>query len=408
MGTELSRLEADELGRSAVSALLARSGVDPERVDEVIFGCVGQPARTPNLARVIALRAGVPERVPAVTVQRNCASGFESLTQAAEKNAAGSGQVFIVGGVESMSRAPFLFREEAREKWTRLGRAAAPADKLRALAAFRPRDFLPVPALKMALRDPVCEMSMGTTAETLAREFHIGRKEQDAFARSSHRKAGLASAALLEEIAPVFPGNGRVLDADNGIRSEDKLEKLEQLPPVFERRGGTVTAGNSSQVTDGAVALLVASEAMAEKLGIEPLGRLADWHYSGCDPARMGLGPAHAIADLFRHTRGKLEDFDLFEINEAFAAQVLAVLRALESPDYCRRHLGWESGLGRIPEDRLNVSGGAIAIGHPVGATGARLVLTALKELRRRKQTRALAAACVGGGQGVAVHLEKP
>jgi len=405
-GTQLASFDAEELGRLAVNALLSKTGIDPGCIDETIFGCVGQPAHAPNIARVIAMRSGIPKEKPAATVQRNCASGFEALTQAAEKCAAVSGEIFVVGGTESMSRAPFLIRDQARKKWLNLSRAKRPLEKLTSLARFRPADFAPVPALKLALKDPLCDQSMGETAETLAREFGIDRDEQDAFARQSHARAVQHRDKLGEEIAPLFLDRQTVLQEDNGIRSADQIAKLTSLPPVFDRQDGSITAGNASQVTDGAVALLVASEKAADQLGIEPLGRLIDWQYAGCDPARMGLGPAYAIAQLLDRSAYSLDDFDLYEMNEAFAAQVLAVLKVLQSEPFCRDQFG-TAPVGTIPQSHLNVNGGAIAIGHPVGATGARLALTALMELRRKEQCRALVSACIGGGQGVALHLEK-
>ncbi len=369
MGTELAGLAADELGRIAVDALLTRTGFDPALVDEVIFGCVCQPVDAPNVARVIALRAGLPETTPAMTVHRNCASGFEAVTTAAERLESGHGSVFIVGGTESMSRVPLLYSEDAAKKFAALSRAKGMPGKMAALSAFRPGDFTPRVALKMGLTDPVSGLNMGETAEVLARECGISRERQDEFALRSHRLAVAARGRLAEEICPVYPAGAKhpVL-MDHGPRAEQSLEALARLKPVFDRRHGSVTAGNSSQITDGAVAMLVMGEARAAELGLKPLGRLAAWAYTGCDPARMGLGPVSAIRKLEDAGGRGPVDVDLIEINEAFAAQVLAVVQKL----------------GDVPEERLNVNGGAIALGHPVGATGARLTLTALKELARR------------------------
>jgi acetyl-CoA C-acetyltransferase/acetyl-CoA acyltransferase len=392
-GSDLAALPADELGRIAVNALLTRTGFDPALVDEVIFGCVCQPVDAPNVARVIALRAGLPESVPAATVHRNCASGFESLTTAAERVAGGHGSVFIVGGTESMSQAPLLYPESAGRKFAALARARTPAAKMAALGKFRPADFKPRVALKLGLTDPVSTLNMGETAEVLAREFKISREHQDAFALRSHQRAIAARPLLSEEICPVYRTTGKTVHPilqDHGPRADESLSMLAGLKPVFDRRHGSVTAGNSSQITDGAVAMLVMAESRAAELGLKPLGRLIAWAYTGCDPARMGLGPVSAIRELGQATGKTPRDVDLIEINEAFAAQVLAVLQSL----------------GDVPEDRLNVNGGAIALGHPVGATGARLTLTALKELARRGGQYAIASACVGGGQGSAVLLE--
>lgn len=386
MGTDLATLPADELGRVAVQALLTRTGIDPAIVDEVIFGCVGQPPEAMNVARVLALRAGVPQSVPAVTVHRNCASGFESITTAAERMVAGRGSVFIVGGTESMSQIPLLFSESAARKFAKLSRAKSPMQKLSVASQMRPRDFAPRAGLRLGLTDPVSGLNMGETAEVLARERGISRKQQDEFALRSHQRAVAARGRMAEEICPVYVA-GKAVTQDNGAREEQTMGQLAKLKPAFEGAWGSVTPGNSSQITDGAVALLVTTAARATEMGLKPLGRLNAYAYTGCDPARMGLGPVSAIRRINR----PVAEADLVEINEAFAAQVLAVL----------------GELGGVPEEKLNVNGGAIALGHPVGATGARLVLTALKELQRRNAREALVSLCVGGGQGGALWLSR-
>lgn len=407
-GSSLASLDAVELGRAAVSSLLARSGIDPDAVDETIFGCVAQPAHAQNIARVIALRAGLPESRPAMTVHRNCASGLESLTTAHAKMSAGQGEVFVVGGTESMSNTPLYFPPGAAEKFASFGRARGLMKKAGAAASFRPADFAPVIGLRLGLTDPVVEMNMGETAELLAREFGISREEQDEFALGSHRKAVAAAAALQAEVSPVYVMGREVVPvlADNGMRPDSSLEKLGRLKPLFAREHGTVTAGNSSQVTDGAVALLVACEEAVNRHGWQPLGMLTDYAYTGCDPRRMGLGPVRAIDQLMHRSGQTLDDLDVIEINEAFAAQVLAVRQCLKNPASARR-AGLEQPLGDLREDRLNPRGGSIALGHPVGATGARLVLTALDQLRKSGGRRALVSLCIGGGQGGAALLER-
>ena len=407
-GTDLASLGADELGRIAVNALLTRTELDPALVDEVIFGCVAQPVDAANVARVIALRARVPESVPAITVQRNCASGCEAVTQAQEKLTSGRGSIFIVGGAESMSSIPLLFKQTAAEKFQRLSRSKSLAQRLRALAAFRLADFEPRIGLQLGLTDPVCGLNMGETAELLAREFGLTRAEQDAFALQSHQRAVAARDKLAEEICPAFlPSKTAAITNDNGPRNNQSLEALAKLKPVFDRKTGTVTAGNASQITDGAVALLVMSEQRAAKLGFTPLGVLTGYAYAGCDPSRMGLGPLFAMARAEAQTGLTLADADVIELNEAFAAQTLAVLKCAESGSFAGKYLRRERPLGEIALEKLNVNGGAIALGHPVGATGARLILTSLKELHRRKANRALVTLCVGGGQGAAVWLER-
>lgn len=409
MGTALAGADAIELGRAAAAAVLARTGIDAAQIDEVIFGCVGQPVEAANASRVIALRAGVPESVPAITVHRNCASGFEALTQAAEKIAAGRGEIFLVGGTENMTRYPLLYNERATRKFGELAKAKTTLRRIAGLLKFRPSDFAPKVALQLGLSDPVCGCNMGQTAETLARDWRISREAQDEFALRSHRRAAAARARLAEETWPVYPRGGSkpaAVTEDNGVRENQTMEALAKLRPVFEKRGGTVTAGNASQITDGAVALLVMSEAGLRRTGLRPLGRLIDYAYAGCEPRRMGLGPVHAIARAEERCGLGLKDAEIIEINEAFAAQVLACRAAAESAEFGRKHLGRVNALGTIPSETLNVNGGGIALGHPVGASGGRLVLTALKELRRRNARRALVSLCVGGGQGGALWLE--
>ncbi len=398
LGTSLATVGAADLARAALLGTIVRTGLDPGRIDEVILGCVAQPADAPNLARVAALRAGVPQHVPALTVQRNCASGIEAITQAWLRIQSGEGSLYLVGGVESMSSIPLLFPRSAGGKFAALASGKGVLPKARAAASLRPKDFMPTVALKLGLSDPVSGLNMGQTAEILAREFEIGREEQDAFALRSHQRAAAAVGKLAEEIVPVYDtSRGVAVVRDNGVRPQQTLEALAKLRPVFEVETGTVTAGNSSQITDGAVALLVGTESAARELNVEPLGVLAGFAYAGCDPERMGLGPVFAIARLLERMRVRLEEAELVEINEAFAAQVLAVLQKLKM-----------AGMGEIPDARLNVNGGAIALGHPVAASGARLVLTALKELRRRDGHEALVSLCVGGGQGAALWLRRP
>jgi acetyl-CoA acetyltransferase family protein len=409
MGTALAGTDAIELGRTVSAAVLARTGLDPALIDEVIFGCVGQPADAANASRVIALRAGVPETVPAITVHRNCASGFEALTQAAEKIAAGRGDIFLVGGTESMTRYPLLYNERATRKYGDLAKAKSPLQKIAGLLRFRPSDFAPRVTLQLGLTDPVCGCNMGQTAETLARDWRISRDTQDEFALRSHQRAVAAREKLAEEMWPVYPRSGTkaaAVTTDNGVRENQTMDALAKLRPVFEKRGGTVTAGNASQITDGAVALLVMSEAGLRRTGLSPIGRLVDYAYAGCEPQRMGLGPVYAIARAEQRSGLKLKDAEIVEINEAFAAQVLACRAAAASAEFGRKHLNRDTALGEIPAEKLNVNGGGIALGHPVGASGARLVLTALKELRRRGGRRALVSLCVGGGQGGALWLE--
>ena len=408
-GTALKRVPAYELGRIAVGEAIARADLDPARLDEVILGNCAMPAEAANSARVAALRAGVPEPVPAFTVHRNCASGMEAVASAACRIAAGEAKLVLAGGMESMSRIPLQFPLEYSDWLEGVMRARSPLAKLGAFARFRPRLLAPRIALAEGLTDLVCGLNMGQTAEVLAREFRISRERQDAYALQSHQRAVAARERLREEIVPVFPPPAcEPLRDDVGPREGQTPEALAKLKPYFDRRSGTVTVGNSCQVTDGAVALLVGDDDAAATWTSAPLGRLSAFAFAGLSPARMGLGPVFAIAKALARANLTLADMELIEINEAFAAQVLACIAAAASPAFARAELGRDRALGEIPEERLNVNGGAIALGHPVGSSGARLLLTLLLELRRRNLKRGLAALCVGGGQGAAFVLERP
>lgn len=402
-------IPAQKLGALCVTELLQRTGLDCGLIDEVIMGCVGQPAEAANVARTISLLAGIPRDKRAYTVNRNCASGFEAVTSAAEKIRCDVDEIVIAGGTESMSHMPMLFKKETATLFLKLSKAKNLWEKLKFLARMRPHHFVPVSSLKLGLTDPICGLSMGQTAEALAKDFGISREEQNRFALESHRRAATAREKLREETIDVFisPDRHTCIREDNGIREQQTLEALEKLKPLFDKLTGTVTAGNASQITDGACALLLMSEEKAKSLGYEILGTLRDYVSVGLEPARMGLGPAFAIETLLRKNAMTLKDIQLFEINEAFAAQVLACLRALACPQFAQKHFPSGLPVGEIPRDTLNVNGGAIALGHPVGTSGARLILTCLKEMKRRSLHRGLVSACIGGGQGAALILER-
>jgi acetyl-CoA acetyltransferase family protein len=321
---------------------------------------------------------------------------------------AGRGEVFIVGGAESMSNAPLLFPKTAAEKFAALQKAKSFGERMQAFVNFRPADFRPQIGVMLGLTDPVCGMIMGDTAEVLAKEFHVPREEQDKFALASHQKVVAARERLREEIMTVYlNGKTSFVSDDNGVRENQTLEALARLRPIFDRKYGTVTAGNASQITDGAVALLVMSEAKAKALGYKVLGYLQHYSYAGLDPKRMGLGPAYAIPLALRKAGRKLSDLQLIEINEAFAVQVMACEQLLASKKFAKEYLNQDAPVGELDRAKLNVNGGAVALGHPVGATGARLVLTLLKEMQRRNLQTGLASLCVGGGQGAALILER-
>lgn len=409
-GGRLQGAEADDLGSIVVRELLARTGINPNRIDEVVFGNVAQPPHAANIARVIGLKAGLPENLVAYTVHHNCASGIQSISTAAGHIQTGRADLVIAGGTESMSHIPLIYGPQMTALFVDLFKARTIRQRLKALASFRPSHLKPVIALQLGLTDPVCGLNMGQTAEILAREFGITREDQDAFALQSHLKAAAAaeSGRLAEEIVPVAspPDYSHMQLVDDGPRPEQSSEALAKLKPYFDRQAGTVTPGNTCSITDGAAALLLASERAVNEMGIEPLGYITDWAYAALDGSRMGLGPAYATAKLLDRTGLRLDEFDIVELNEAFAVQVIANERAFESEAFAREHLDRDRPLGKLERDRLNVNGGAIALGHPVGATGARLVLTTLLELKRRNQHRGLATLCVGGGQGAAVALE--
>jgi acetyl-CoA C-acetyltransferase/acetyl-CoA acyltransferase len=358
---------------------------------------------------VIALRAGIPQDRPAHTVQRNCASGMEAITTGANLIRLGEASTLVAGGTESMSRIPLLYNEEATTLFQRLGRARTWGQRLATLLKFRPRHFRPVIAAQLGLTDPVSGLIMGETAEVLAEEFGIPRALQDQLALESHRRAVAArETGLFDDEMVAVPAAiaGQEVKEDVGPRPHQSLEALAKLKPLF-KPGGTVTAGNSCQLTDGAAAVLLMPGEAARAEGRQPLGYLRGFAYAGCDPRRMGLGPVFATQKLLERTGVDLRDIDLVEINEAFAAQVLANERAFGSDRFARTELGRDLALGDLDPQRINVNGGAIALGHPVGATGTRLVITLLKELRRRGLQRGLATLCVGGGQGAALLLER-
>jgi acetyl-CoA acetyltransferase family protein len=407
---ELQETPAPELGRLAVQELMYRTDVLPEQIDELICGNVASPVDAANVARVIALRAGIPRDRIAHTVNRNCASGMEAVTQAAMKIDAGVAKSIVAVGVDSMSNVPLLFRKRFADKLLKLSKAKTSRQKLAGILKFRPADFAPLIGIRLGLTDPVTGLMMGDTAEKLAREYGIRRDEQDAFALNSHRKAVAAWQAgrLSDETMTVYPLPGHeAISADIGPRDGQSMEALAKMKPYFDRQWGSVTVGNSCGVTDGAVAVLLMDEDYAKSLGLQAIGRIRASAYAGCDPSRMGLGPVYSSAKALHAAGMSMADVDLVELNEAFAAQVLACQRAFDSPPEDCSGCDATVRLKAIEDEKLNVNGGAIAIGHPVGATGTRLVLTLLGELERRDKEVGLATLCIGGGQGGAVLVER-
>ena len=398
-GSDFKDVSAADLGRAAAVEAMARSGITPDAIDQAIFGNIATPVDAANIARIIALRAGVPKERPAHSVSRNCASGIESVVEAARLIRTGEASVVLAGGAESMSQIPFLYREPVKRALTEAGMAKSAGARMKAFSKLPWGQLLnPVIGLKEGLTDPVCGLNMGETAELLAKEGKITREAQDRFALASHLKAAASRAKLAEEIVPVPlpPAFDRVASADNGVRESQTMEALAKLKPFFDRKFGSVTPGNSSQITDGAAAVVVASESFVKASGLKPIGKVVSWGFAGLEPERMGLGPSRSTPVALKAGGLSWKQFGLVEMNEAFAAQVLANVQAFEK----------DPSLGALPEAILNVNGGAIALGHPVGSSGTRLILTLLYEMRRRKVNLGLATLCIGGGQGASIVLE--
>ncbi|MCB1786969.1 MAG: acetyl-CoA C-acetyltransferase [Gammaproteobacteria bacterium] len=399
---------ASDLALSAGRALLMRHGVAAEALDQVVLGCVSSGPDEANIARVVALRLGCGERVPAWTVQRNCASGMQALESAALEIASGRSELILAGGTEAMSHHPVMLNDLMVRWLGAWSQARTLGARGRALMQLRLQHFKPVIALLRGLTDPVVGLSMGQTAEELAERFAISRAAMDAYAVRSHQRLAQAYAdGHMDEIEPLYDSRGRVFETDDGLRPDSSVEALAKLRPVFDRPIGRVTAGNSAQVTDGAATLLLASDEAVARHGLPVLGRIVDGEWAGLDPAQMGLGPVHAMAPLMQRHGLDSDAIGVWEINEAFAAQVLACLTAWQSDDYCRDVLGLAHGFQPIDEARLNVDGGGISLGHPVGASGARITLHALKVMQRQNRRTGIASLCIGGGQGGALLLER-
>ena len=406
--TGLGPFTGSDLAVNAGRQLLMRQPFEANAFDEVIVGAALPSADEANIARVVSLRLGCGDKVPAWTVMRNCASGLQALDSAAVNIMAGRSSLVLAGGTDAMSHAPLLYGP-AMVNWLAAWYAAKSVGQKAALATrFRVSYLAPVIAILRGLTDPIVKLSMGSTAEIVAERFGITRAMMDEYAVESHRRTAFAQDnGHLKEVEPMFGPDGTVYAADDGVRRDSSVEKLAKLKPVFDRTYGNVTAGNSSQVTDGAAMLILASEDVVNEYGLKPLGRIVDTNWGALDPAEMGLGPVHAITPLLMRHGLTFDDLDAVEVNEAFAAQVLGCVAAWESDAYCKEHFGLERAFGKLDRAKLNVDGGAIAIGHPIGASGARVVLHALKVLERTGGKRAVASLCIGGGQGGAMLVER-
>lgn len=398
---------ASDLAVNAGKELLQRQPFSPNEINEVVIGCMMPSPDEANIGRVIALRLGCGKSVPAWTVQRNCASGMQALDSAARDIASGRHELVLAGGTEAMSRAPLLYNEQMTTWLAQLSAAKDWKEKLKEWTQFRPTFLKPVIALLRGLTDPIVNLSMGQTAENIAYRFNITREQMDQFALESHQLT-LAGQEHhhFAEVLPAFDTGGDFFLADDGVRSDSTLEKLAKLKPFFDKKFGSVTAGNSSQVSDGTALLLLASKEAVQKYQLPVLARIVDVQWAGVEPAEMGLGPVYATSQLLQRQQLAFNDVDYWEINEAFAAQVIGCLKAWESDEYCRQNLGLNGALGTIDRSRLNVDGGAIAIGHPVGASGARIVLHLVETLKRQQAKKGIATICIGGGQGGAMLIE--
>jgi acetyl-CoA C-acetyltransferase len=408
-GADLKEIAAPYLGHYLIRHLVDKHGIPSDQVDEVIVGNTGTPAKYPNVGRVIALEAGLHKKTSGYSVHRNCASGMEALSQAFDKISSGRSHIIFAGGVENMTQMPLMFNKEMTEFFLNMMKAKTPIAKLNIVSKFRPHFLAPIIAIEQGLTDPFCGKNMGQTAETLARELNISRKDQDEFANRSHHLASAATKAgkFREEILPITAGPklDKMIADDIGFRDNSTVEGLGKLKPYFEKETGTVTVGNSCPITDGGSMWLLCSEEAVKKYNLDPIAKMVDYHFHGLEPERMGLGPVLAMHGVLKRAGMKLDQMDLIEINEAFAAQVLGCVKVMKDKELSKKW-GIDETIGDVPMDKLNVNGGGIALGHPVGSTGSRLVVTLAHELKRQKKKYGIASLCIGGGQGGAVIIE--
>ena len=427
-GTALKDVHAADLGKFAVTELINKTNLDTSLVEEVLMGNAGTPSDAVNIARVVALNSGLPQSISAATVHRNCASALESISSGYDKIMSGTMDCMITGGTENMSQSPLLWNNEHLRILESLSRARTPVAKIGGLlkllsanikqvkdiattSPMKMTKFKPRIAIMEGLTDPFKGINMGQTAEVLAKEFGISRKAQDEFATRSHERAVKAqeSGVLAEEITPVYKGKNhdQIISEDVGPRKGQSVEKLAKLKPFFDRKHGTVTAGNACPITDGAAAILIMEKQKALALGYKPIAKIKGYGFAGLEPERMGLGPVYSTPLALKRAGLSMKDIGLVELNEAFSAQVMACQEAFASKAFAEKKLGLSEAVGEISDDILNVNGGAVAIGHPVGTTGTRLVLTLMKEMQRRDVEFGLATLCIGGGQGGAMILER-
>ncbi len=399
---------AADLAVGCAKPLLARQNFEADAIDEVIMGCVMPSADEANIARILGLRLKCGIDVPAYTVQRNCASGMQALDNAAQSIAIRRSELVLAGGAESMSRAPVMLNGHMVNWLGDWMRAKTIGQKLKAIGTLRPMFFAPIIGLLRGLSDPVNGLSMGQTAEIIADRFNISRDMMDSYSVQSHQRLAAAhDNNYLTEIETIYDTKGNFYDHDDGVRRDSDMQGLAKLNPVFDRPFGSVTAGNSAQITDGASVMLLASEKALKDYNLTPIAQILDCEWAGLEPSQMGLGPVHAVSPILQRNNYALKDIDYFEINEAFAGQVLSCLEAWQNEEYCKNELKLDTPLGELSMDKLNIDGGGVSIGHPVGASGARIVLHLMNILQRTQTKRGIASLCIGGGQGGAMMIER-
>jgi acetyl-CoA C-acetyltransferase len=397
-----------DLAVQAGRSLLNRQPIDSSMLSEVIIGCAMPSPDEANIARVVALRLGCGNQVPAFTVMRNCASGLQALDNAAMQIASGRSELVLAGGTDAMSHAPLLFSQKMAGWLAQWSMAKSMGTRFHLITQLKLSYLAPVVALLRGLTDPVVGLNMGQTAEQVAYRFGLTRKEMDEFACQSHLRSvdGYANNHF-SEVTPIIDSKGKVYEKDDGIRPDSSVEHLTKLKPYFDKKYGMVTPGNSSQITDGACLLLLASGDAVKKHKLKVIGKIVDTQWAALDPAQMGLGPVHAATPILERQKLHLDDIDCWEINEAFAAQVLGCVAAWQDESYCKEQLHLKAPMGRLDASKLNKDGGAIALGHPIGASGARIILHVLKSLEATNESRGMASICIGGGQGGAMYLER-
>ena len=399
---------AADMSLAVARSLLSKHTQYADKIDEIILGCVMPRADEANIARLVGLHLDLPESIPAWTVQRNCASGMQALDSAMAQIQLNHSNLVLAGGVEAMSHAPLLFKEQYVHWLADLAKAKSIQEKLKVITKFRPGLLKPIIGLLCGLTDPTVNMSMGQTAEKIAHRFDISREAMDEFAIRSHLKLAQAQQdnVFESELTPLYDKHGKLYEFDDGVRPDSNMQKLAKLRAVFDKPYGKVTAGNSAQISDGAAWLLLASEKAVKQFDLTPLAKLTSCHWAGLDPSEMGLGPVHATDKLLKKNKLGLEDIDYWELNEAFAGQVLACLSAFNDDAYCKEKLNSKKVWGEIDQERINIHGGAVACGHPVGMTGARIVLHMIHTLKQKNAHRGIATLCIGGGQGGAMLVE--